>query len=396
MLLLRNGEVFTFSVNGEEKLDSGDILVEKGIIKEVGQNLACPEGARVIDCTGKRVIPGMVDAHTHLGIFEEGLMFEGEDVNELTGPITPELRGLDAINPEDDGLREARVNGITSVLTGPGSGNVIGGQSLAIKTWGKIIDQMVLRDPAGMKAAFGENPKRAYSSQNKSPSTRMATAALLRKTLFETREYLQKLEKDADNEDNREKGETQKPPERDFQKEIMVKVLNKEIPLRAHAHRADDIMTAIRIAREYNLDISIEHGTESHKIAQELKDYGIPVVVGPTMTSRSKVELRERKFATPLTLYQEGVKFAIMTDHPVIPIYALPVCAAMSVKAGLPWEEALKAITIRAAEIIGIDHRVGSLEHGKDADLVVCRGDPLSVESSIDYVFIEGQEVPLT
>ncbi len=390
MLVVKNGNVLTMKDSAVH--EGTDLIIEDGIIKDIGPNLSYPADAEIIDATGKNVMPGLIDAHTHLGIFEEGVMSEGDDTNELTGPITPELRVLDGINPYDEGLRDARLNGITSIVTGPGSGNVIGGQALAMKTFGQVIDDMVIKEPTGMKAAFGENPKRVYSGQNKTPSTRMATAALFRKAFFDANQYKNNMALAAEKskqEDN-EKNET---PQRDFQKEILVKVLNKEMPIRAHAHRADDILTAIRIAREYDLDISIEHCTEGHKIARQLNLYNIPVIVGPTMSARTKVELRELSFKTPLVLYNEGVRFAIMTDHPVIPIYALPLCAGMAVKAGLPRYEALKAITITAAEIAGIADRVGSLEKGKDADLIICSGDILSIDPELEHVLIAGKEM---
>jgi len=390
MLVVKNGNVLTMKDSAVH--EGTDLIIEDGIIKDIGPNLSYPADAEIIDATGKNVMPGLIDAHTHLGIFEEGVMSEGDDTNELTGPITPELRVLDGINPYDEGLRDARLNGITSIVTGPGSGNVIGGQALAMKTFGQVIDDMVIKEPTGMKAAFGENPKRVYSGQNKTPSTRMATAALFRKAFFDANQYKNNMALAAEKskqEDN-EKNET---PQRDFQKEILVKVLNKEMPIRAHAHRADDILTAIRIAREYDLDISIEHCTEGHKIARQLNLYNIPVIVGPTMSARTKVELRGLSFKTPLVLYNEGVRFAIMTDHPVIPIYALPLCAGMAVKAGLPRYEALKAITISAAEIAGIADRVGSLEKGKDADLIICSGDVLSIDPELEHVLIAGKEM---
>lgn len=390
MLVVKNGNVLTMKDSAVH--EGTDLIIEDGIIKDIGPNLSYPADAEIIDATGKNVMPGLIDAHTHLGIFEEGVMSEGDDTNELTGPITPELRVLDGINPYDEGLRDARLNGITSIVTGPGSGNVIGGQALAMKTFGQVIDDMVIKEPTGMKAAFGENPKRVYSGQNKTPSTRMATAALFRKAFFDANQYKNNMALAAEKskqEDN-EKNET---PQRDFQKEILVKVLNKEMPIRAHAHRADDILTAIRIAREYDLDISIEHCTEGHKIARQLNLYNIPVIVGPTMSARTKVELRGLSFKTPLVLYNEGVRFAIMTDHPVIPIYALPLCAGMAVKAGLPRYEALKAITITAAEIAGIADRVGSLEKGKDADLIICSGDVLSIDPELEHVLIAGKEM---
>lgn len=390
MLLIKNGNLLTMT--DSEVKNGEDLLIDKGIITAIGTNLPCPEDAEIVDATGKTVMPGMIDAHTHLGIFEEGSMNEGDDTNEMTGPITPELRALDAINPYDEGIKDARMNGITTIVTGPGSGNVIGGQSLAMKTWGTIIDDMVIREPSGLKAAFGENPKRVYSEQKKSPSTRMATAALFRKAFYEAREYMENNKK-AEEENKNNSNDKNNTRQKDFRKDILVKALNKEIPIRAHAHRADDILTAIRVAREFDLDISIEHCTEGHKLAHILKRYDIPAIIGPNISSRTKIELREASFETPKVLFEAGVKFAIMTDHPVIPIYTLPICAKMAVRAGLPHYEALKAITISAAEIIGIDDRVGSLEVGKDADLIICTGDILSLESKIEHVFISGKKV---
>ncbi len=391
MLLIKNGNVFSMASSDEEAKNM-DLLIENGKIKKIGANLEVPSDAEVIDATRKTVMPGIIDSHTHLGIFEEGSMNEGDDTNELTGPITPELRALDGINPYDEGIKDARLNGITAVVTGPGSGNVIGGQALALKTFGNIIDEMIIKEPTGLKAAFGENPKRVYSGQNKSPSTRMATAALFRKAFYEAQEYREKMAF-AENKGNQENKDKTDSIQKDFQKDVLVRALNKEMPIRAHAHRADDILTAIRVAREFDLELSIEHCTEGHKIARTLKRYGIPAIVGPTMSARTKIELREASFETPKIFYEEGVKFAIMTDHPVIPIYALPICAAMAVKAGLPRYEALKAITIAAAEISGIADRVGSLEEGKDADIIVCRGDILSVDPQLDHVFISGIDV---
>lgn len=390
MLLIKNGNLITMA--DQEVRKGEDLLIDRGAIAAVGPNLSCPEDTEIIDATGKTVMPGMIDAHTHLGIFEEGSMNEGDDTNEMTGPITPELRALDAVNPYDEGIKDARLNGITTIVTGPGSGNVIGGQSLAMKTWGTVIDDMIIREPSGLKAAFGENPKRVYSEQKKSPSTRMATAALFRKAFYEASEYMEKNKnsEEANKENGKDKAE---PKQKDFRNEILVKALNKEIPIRAHAHRADDILTAIRVAREFDLDISIEHCTEGHKLAEILKRYDIPAIIGPNISSRIKIELKEASFETPRILHEAGVKFAIMTDHPVIPIYTLPICAAMAVRAGLPYYEALKAITISAAEIIGIDDRVGSLEAGKDADLIICNGDILSLESNIEQVFISGKKV---
>jgi len=393
MLLIKNGNLLTMADHDNDELRIGeDLLIENGIIAAVGPNLSCPEGTEIIDATGKTVMPGMIDAHTHLGIFEEGSMNEGDDTNEMTGPITPELRALDAVNPYDEGIKDARLNGVTTIVTGPGSGNVIGGQSLAMKTLGTVIDEMVVREPSGLKAAFGENPKRVYSEQKKSPSTRMATAALFRKAFYEARDYMEG-KSNSERKNNEHGTDNAEPQQNDFRKEVLIKALKKEIPIRAHAHRADDILTAIRVAREFDLDISIEHCTEGHKLAEALKLYEIPVVVGPNISARTKIELKEASFETPKVLYETGVKFAIMTDHPVIPIYTLPICAAMAVRAGLPYFEALKAITISAAEIIGIDDRVGSLETGKDADLIIYDGNILSLESNLEHIYISGTKV---
>ncbi|ACB85842.1 amidohydrolase [Natranaerobius thermophilus] len=390
MLLIKNGTLLTMKGSPRE---GEDILIKGGKIAQIGPNLDAPEGAKIIDAEGKTVMPGMIDAHTHIGISEEGIGFEGSDFNEITSPITPELRAIDAINPSEEGVKDARTNGITSVVTGPGSANVIGGQSLAMKTVGEIIDQMVIKDPVGLKAAFGENPKRVYSSQSKNPSTRMATAAQMRKAFFDASEYLKKVEEHEQKQEQEDENKDSKGPDKDFKKEVLIKVLKGELTLRAHAHRADDIMTAIRIAKEFEFPISIEHCTEGHKVAGELKKHDIPAVVGPSMTSRAKVELRDRTFETPRVLHEDGVKFAITTDHPVIPIYTLPFCAGLAVREGLPWEEALKAVTINAAEIAEIDHRVGSLEVGKDGDVLVFDGDPLSLDPKLEHVFINGEEV---
>jgi len=299
MLLIKNGNLVTMA-DHEVRKDE-DLLIDNGIIAAVGPNLSCPEDTEIIDATGKTVMPGMIDAHTHLGIFEEGSMTEGDDTNEMTGPITPELRALDAINPYDEGIKDARLNGITTIVTGPGSGNVIGGQSLAMKTWGTVIDEMVIREPSGLKAAFGENPKRVYSEQKKSPSTRMATAALFRKAFYEARDYMEG-ENNPERENKEHGKDIAEPQQKDFRKEVLIKVLKKEIPIRAHAHRADDILTAIRVAQEFDLDLSIEHCTEGHKLAEVLKRYDIPVVVGPNISARTKIELKEASFETPKVL----------------------------------------------------------------------------------------------
>jgi len=366
-------------------LKDGTILIEDGKIFEVGSNIVIPERAEVLDLTGKVVVPGFIDAHCHVGMLEETYRLEGDDLNEATDPATPQLRAIDAINPEDLGFADALEGGVTAVVTGPGSGNVIGGENLVMKTAGLVVDHMVVKSPAGLKVAFGENPKRVYGGNKKSPMTRMATAAVLRENLVKAQNYMRKVEQGA--------RDPEKMPDRDLKMEPLVKVLNRELPLRAHAHRADDIMTAIRIADEFNLRMVIEHCTEGFKIPDELARRNIPAIVGPLLTNRSKVEMQYRTHANAGILSKAGVKVAIMTDHPVIPINYLSLCAALAVKAGMEENEALKAITINAAEIIGLNDRIGSIEPGKDADLVIMNGVPLELKTRIEQVFINGRVV---
>lgn len=382
MLLIKNGKILTMA---GQVLEQGDILADGSKIISVGENLQAPEGTEVIDAAGLWVMPGIVDPHCHIGMWEDGMGFEGADGNEMTDPVTPELRAIDAINPEDYCFQEAREHGVTTVCTGPGSANVIGGQFAALKTYGRRVDDMILKAPLSLKVAFGENPKRVYNGQHKSPSTRMATAAILRSTLIKAQEYQKKLEKG--------KNDPDKMPERDLKMEILVKVLNREIPVKAHAHRADDILTALRIAKEFNLDMSIEHCTEGYRIADFLKEENAKVIVGPLFSDRSKIELRNMTFKAPGILSKAGVKVAMMTDHPVIPIHHLSVCAAIAVREGMDEMEALKSITINAAEVTGIADRVGSLEPGKDADIVLYDGHPLDFRSKTVWVFINGEAV---
>lgn len=363
----------------------GDILVEGNKISALGEKLEIPIDAMVIEAEGRWVFPGFIDAHCHVGIGEEIYRIEGDDLNEMSDPITPELRAIDGINPEDEGFRDARLGGVTTVFTGPGSGNVIGGTSVVMKTAGRIVDHMIMRDPAGLKVAFGENPKSVYGEQKKMPMTRMGTAALLRQAFVDAQTYREKIEEG--------KADSDKKPERDLGLESLVKVLERQIPLRAHAHRTDDIMTAIRIAREFNVDLVIEHCTEGHKIAEELAAYGFPAVVGPSLVNRAKIELKDKTFKTAGILARAGVKVAIMTDHSVTPIEQLPLCAALAFKEGMNEEEALKAITINPAEILGVSNRVGSLEIGKEADIVIWSEHPFSLLAKPVYVFIDGQLV---
>ena len=366
MLVIKNGYIKT--MDGED-IEKGQIIIENGKIKAVGRNLDIPEDAEIFDAEGLLVTPGLVEAHCHLGMFEEGIGFEGDDGNESVEPITPQLRAIDGINPMDQGFEDAREGGVTTAVTGPGSANVIGGTFAAIKTYGKKIDDMVIKEPVAMKVAFGENPKRVYDEQHKSPVTRMAVAALLRETLFEAKKYMEDLEASKEDPDQK--------PDFDIKLHSMMPVLKKEIPLKAHVHRADDVFTALRIAKEFDLDITLEHCTEGHLIVEELKAAGKPCLIGPTFGPRIKVEMKNKSFETPKMLADAGIKTAIITDANVIPIQHLTMCAGMAVKAGLSENEAWKAITINPAEITGIDDRVGSIKPGKDADIAIFKGNPL-------------------
>ncbi len=381
MLLIKNGRVITM---GEKDYACGDILIDNGKILSIGENLSYKGSCEVLDVDGAWVLPGFIDAHCHMGMFESGMGFEGNDGNEDTDPVTPQLRAIDGINPLDSAYRDAVKAGITTVMTGPGSANVIGGQFVAMKTAGIRVEDMVLLEPAAMKIAFGENPKRVYSKKNKMPATRMGTAAVLRETLYNAQKYKRK---------KREAEIKGEDFEEDFKMEALMPVINKNIPLKAHAHRADDLLTALRIAREFDLKITLEHVTEGHLIADLLAEEKVSTVLGPALTFSGKIETKEKSFKTPNILFEKGVKIAIMTDHPVIPIQYLPLCASLAVKEGLPMMEGLKAITINAAEICGIDDRVGSIEVGKDADITVFNGNPLEIFTKTLYTIIDGKIV---
>ena len=371
-----------------EPVGGGTVLVEDGRIVAVGGDVAVPAGVRVLDAAGSWVLPGFVEAHGHVGVYEEAEGWAGQDTNELTEPVTAHVRALDAINPADLGFREAITGGVLAVNVNPGSGNPIGGQTVALKCWGRTVDEMVLREPSGMKSALGENPKRVYGEQHKTPSTRLGTAAVIRGALVDAANYLQRL----DGELRKPVGE-RKPVDRDLKLEALGKVLRREIPWRQHCHRADDIATAIRIADEFGYDLVIDHGTEAHLLADIIAARGIPVVIGPLLTSRSKVELRNRSLANPGRLARAGVTIAITTDHPVVPIGFLAHQAALSVRDGLDRETALRALTINPARIAGIDDRLGSIEIGKDADLVIWSGDPLDLVSRVERALIQGDEI---
>ena len=368
------GTVFTMRGS---VLNRGTILIKDGKIVAVGNDIKIPKQAEIYDATGMVVMPGFIDAHTHLGIVEEIYRIEGDDVNENTDPVTPHLRAIDAVNPADLGFKDALAAGITTVVTGPGSSNIIGGEMAAIKTCGSVIDDMVIRFPVGLKAALGENPKRSYGADKKSPATRMASAAILRETLVKGMEYLKKIN-------------LPDQAERDLKMEAIARVLRREIPLRLHAHRADDIMTALRIGAEFNLLLVIEHCTEGHLIADRLASAGVPAVVGPVMVSRAKVELKDRSLETAAALAKKGVNFAIMTDHPVVPIQYLAISAGLTVRGGLSEEQALKSITINAARLLGLDDRIGSIAQGLDGDIVILSGHPFDLRTIIKRVYING------
>jgi len=369
-------------------IQRGTVLIRDGRIAAVGSAVPIPDGALVVDATGKWVLPGFIEAHGHVGVSEEAEGWAGQDTNELTEPVTAHVRAIDAINPADMGFRDAISGGVLAVNVNPGSGNPIGGQTVAMKCWGRTVDEMALRQPSGMKSALGENPKRVYGEQKKTPSTRLGTAAVIRGALVDAANYLRRIEAEA------AKPEAErKPVDRDLKLEALGQVLRREIPWRQHCHRADDIATAIRIADEFGYNLVIDHGTEAHLLADILAARDIPVVIGPLLTSRSKVELRNRSLANPGRLAIAGVTIAITTDHPVVPVNFLVHQASLAVKDGLDRETALRALTINPARIAGIDDRLGSIEPGKDADLVIWSGDPLDVLSRAERAFIGGDEV---
>ena len=361
-----------------------DILLADGKIAAIGSGLTAPADAAVFDADGLEVYPGFVDAHTHIGLDGYGIGYEGCDYNEMNDIWTPQLRAIDGINPRDTSLADARRAGVTCVRTGPGSANVLGGTFLAMKTVGDRVDKMVVRDPVAMKCAFGENPKRCY--RDKCDSTRMSTAAFLRGALMQARDY--GARKQAAN------GDITKMPVYNQKLEALLPVLAREIPLKAHAHQANDIFTALRIAREFNLRLTLEHVTEGHLIADELAgEKNVPMAVGPSLTFASKFELQNKSWSTPAVLTAAGCHVSIITDSSVIPQQYLPLCAGMAVKAGMDPFDALKAITLNPAEHIGVADRVGSLEVGKDADLVITAGSPFEVLTEVKAVFIDGARI---
>ncbi len=377
MIVIKNAKVLTME-RETETYEEVVVAVENGKISYVGPDKEF-KGYEVIDAGGAYLLPGFIDAHTHLGMWENGIGFEGADGNESSDPVTPHMRGIDAINPFDESFDNALSGGVTTVASGPGSANCMGGTFAVIKTYGHRVDDMIVKNPLAMKIAFGENPKRFYGKDGKCPITRMGVSAEIRNIIEEAREYAEK----------REKGEEK------YNKklEALIPVIKREIPLKAHAHRADDVFSAIRIAKEQNLRLTLEHVTEGHLIAEDLAKEGFPCVIGPSHGFKTKFELQEKTFRTAGVLQKAGVKVCLMTDHPVIPIENLNMCAQFCVKSGMDRYEALKAITINPAEILELGDRLGSITVGKDADLVLWDNDPIDINSSVTLTIINGEVV---
>lgn len=387
MYLIKNANLISMADINYEIVD---ILVDGSIIKKVGKLKAndYPK-AKVIDAKENYVTPGIVDPHCHIGMYEEAIGFEGADGNEMTSPITPELRAIDAIKPQDVAFKETREHGVTTVATGPGSANCIGGTFTVIKTYGKTIDDMIVVEESSMKMALGENPKRVYSSKQQSPSTRMATAAAIREALSKARDYKEKLD---EYEENKNANKDAKKPEYNIKWASLARVFDG-LQVKIHAHQQDDIVTAIRIIEEFGLEGTIEHATEAHLIADYIKKHNIPLIIGPTLGSKSKYELRNKTFESGKILNKAGIEFAIMTDHPVIHLSNSLTQLGIFVREGLDELEAFKSVTINAAKINKVANRVGSIEEGKDADMVIWDGHPLHYLTKTDKVFINGEIV---
>ncbi len=390
------GKIYTVD-EVERVIESGTILINNGKIEAIRDGIETPEGYEVVDAEGGCILPGFIDSHTHQGLFDGSIGWAGFDGNEMTDPNTAHVRAIDAINPEDPGLVEARIGGVTTIQTGPGSGNVIGGTDTVIKTYceSNIIDDLIVKTPSSMKAALGENPKRVYGTDKKIPSTRMGTAAVFRQAFVEAQNYGKKWEeyelkqKQAEEKDVIDKIPSE--PERDLKKEILLKVLKKEIPLNFHCHQKNDIITAIRLTEEFGINMMLVHATEGHKVADYIAKKNIPVSVGPSLVGFEKVELRNITFETPAKLWKAGVKISIQSDS-FTRLRYFSVLPCMAIKEGLPVNEALKSITINAAEMIGVANRLGSLKEGKDADLVIWTDHPLkNFYAENKMTFIDGK-----
>ncbi|MGE5544064.1 MAG: amidohydrolase [Bacillota bacterium] len=372
MIAIKGGTIITVK-NGIIK--DGIILIQDSTIKEVGQDTAISPSCTVIYAAGCYVTPGFIDAHCHVGIGEEVYRIEGNDINETTDPVTPYLQALDGVNLKDLAFDDAIRSGVTRLMVHPGSANVLGGQSVLLKSWSPSLLEMVYRNPWGLKAALGENPKKAYGSQNKTPKTRMANAALLREALYTALK-------------NSEKPNLE--PKEEFRQEALIRVVRREMPLWLHVHRADDILTALRIKDEFNIDMVLQHGTEAHLVADEIARRGVTVCLGPLLVNRAKVEMREVSFRNIPLLQKAGIEFCLITDHPVVPIQYLGVCAALAVREGLDEQTAIKALTWSPAHILGVDQELGSIEPGKKADIVIFDGHPLEVRSQVKQVLVDG------
>jgi len=379
-MIIKNGTIFD-AVTPRPYV--ADIALRDGKIAAIGENLTALAGEEIIDATGRNVYPGLVEAHCHLGLDNYGMGWEGHDYNEMGDVVSAQLRGIDSFNPLERGVRMALEGGVTTVGTGPGSANVLGGTFLAVKTHGKCVDDMVIKPEIAMKCAFGENPKRCY--KDKGDSTRMTTAAKLRDMLFQARDYMERKEAAGD--------DVLKRPKYDMKMEALIPVLKGEMPLKAHAHRADDICTAIRIAKEFGVKMTLEHCTEGHLIPEIVARSGFPVAVGPSLTNAGKIETENRSFTTPGILARAGVQVSIITDSPVLPQPYLSLCAGLAVKAGMEPFQALQAITINPARHLGVADRVGSLEVGKDADVVIADGDIMISNTRVLTVILNGEKI---
>ncbi len=373
MLLIQNGTLHTMEADDPIR---ADILIHDGKITKIARNIHPDENTKVINAEGLHIYPGFIDAHSHIGIAEEQTTVQTDYSNEGTHPITPFIRAIDGINPMDSAFHNALAAGITGVMVGPGSANPIGGQFAFIKTHGRCVDEMVVLAPAAIKLAFGENPMATYGTNGNMPATRMGIASMIREELFRAQQYLQ----------NRD-------AQKDYRLECYRELFEGKIPLKAHVHRADDILTAIRIAKEFGLGLTLDHCTEGHLIAAQIAACGFPAIVGPSLASRTKEEVACSDFKTPGILYKAGVSVALTTDHPVSRIQYLPLCAALAAKEGLGERAALRAITIEAAKICRVDHRLGSLKEGKDADLAIFDGNPLEITSTVCMTMIGGEVV---